>query len=171
MQNLIEATTPDAARAGGRVCAKIPLQNFYDPNSAGGCGGSAVSVWYALPSACFCERCGRGGKTNVKSAERCRPWGVEFNGGRYRSFYARGVSAGLLSGDQRPAYQSIGSKSAYALAGGLAGLAGILQASRITTGQPNIGVGYELDAIAAVVIGGTSLWWLRQTERGPSLAR
>ena len=45
----------------------------------------------------------------------------------------------------------------YALAGGLAGLAGILQASRITTGQPNIGVGYELDAIAAVVIGGTSL--------------
>ena len=36
-------------------------------------------------------------------------------------------------------------------------MAGILQASRITTGQPNIGVGYELDAIAAVVIGGTSL--------------
>ena len=30
-------------------------------------------------------------------------------------------------------------------------------ASRITTGQPNAGVGYELDAIAAVVIGGTSL--------------
>ena len=45
----------------------------------------------------------------------------------------------------------------YGLAGGLAGLAGILQASRITTGQPNIGVGYELVAIAAVVIGGTSL--------------
>ncbi|NLF99280.1 MAG: ribose ABC transporter permease, partial [Lentisphaerae bacterium] len=30
-------------------------------------------------------------------------------------------------------------------------------AARITTGQPNAGVGYELDAIAAVVIGGTSL--------------
>jgi ribose/xylose/arabinose/galactoside ABC-type transport system permease subunit len=30
-------------------------------------------------------------------------------------------------------------------------------ASRITTGQPNAGIGYELDAIAAVVIGGTSL--------------
>jgi inositol transport system permease protein len=36
-------------------------------------------------------------------------------------------------------------------------LAGIIQASRITTGQPNAGIAYELDAIAAVVIGGTSL--------------
>ena len=40
---------------------------------------------------------------------------------------------------------------------GLAGLAGIILASRITTGQPNAGIAYELDAIAAVVIGGTSL--------------
>ncbi|NRF96163.1 ribose ABC transporter permease [Paenibacillus frigoriresistens] len=47
--------------------------------------------------------------------------------------------------------------AAFTLCGGLAGLAGVIQASRITTGQPNIGVGYELDAIAAVVIGGTSL--------------
>ncbi|MBP1996088.1 ABC transporter permease [Paenibacillus eucommiae] len=45
----------------------------------------------------------------------------------------------------------------YILCGGLAGVAGIIQASRITTGQPSIGVGYELDAIAAAVIGGTSL--------------
>jgi ribose/xylose/arabinose/galactoside ABC-type transport system permease subunit len=45
----------------------------------------------------------------------------------------------------------------YILCGGLAGVAGIIQAARIETGQPNIGVGYELDAIAAVVIGGTSL--------------
>ena len=46
---------------------------------------------------------------------------------------------------------------AYALCGALAGLAGVVLASRITTGQPNAGVGYELDAIAAVVIGGTRL--------------
>lgn len=46
---------------------------------------------------------------------------------------------------------------AYIICSGLAGLAGILLASRITTGQPNAGVSYELDAIAAVVIGGTSL--------------
>lgn len=46
---------------------------------------------------------------------------------------------------------------AYTVCGALAGLAGIVLASRITTGQPNAGVAYELDAIAAVVIGGTSL--------------
>ncbi len=46
---------------------------------------------------------------------------------------------------------------AYTLCGALAGLAGVVLAARITTGQPNAGVGYELDAIAAVVIGGTSL--------------
>ena len=46
---------------------------------------------------------------------------------------------------------------AYTVCGGLAGLAGVIQAARITTGQPNAGVAYELDAIAAGVIGGTSL--------------
>jgi inositol transport system permease protein len=46
---------------------------------------------------------------------------------------------------------------AYSVCGGLAGLAGVVLASRITTGQPNAGVAYELDAIAAAVIGGTSL--------------
>ncbi|WP_394992502.1 ABC transporter permease [Emticicia sp.] len=44
----------------------------------------------------------------------------------------------------------------YSIAGLLAGLAGILLTSRITTGQPNAGAGFELDAIAAAVIGGTS---------------
>jgi ribose/xylose/arabinose/galactoside ABC-type transport system permease subunit len=46
---------------------------------------------------------------------------------------------------------------AYVVSGAMAGLAGVVLAARITTGQPNAGVGYELDAIAAVVIGGTSL--------------
>jgi ribose/xylose/arabinose/galactoside ABC-type transport system permease subunit len=46
---------------------------------------------------------------------------------------------------------------AYTVCGGMAGLAGVVLAARITTGQPNAGVAYELDAIAAVVIGGTSL--------------
>ena len=46
--------------------------------------------------------------------------------------------------------------SVYALCGALAGLAGILLTSRITTGQPNAGAGFELDAIAAAIIGGTS---------------
>lgn len=45
----------------------------------------------------------------------------------------------------------------YALAGGIAGIAGLLIASRLNSAQPALGLGYELDAIAAVVIGGTSL--------------
>jgi len=45
----------------------------------------------------------------------------------------------------------------YSLAGGICAVAGILLASRINSAQPAIGQGYELDAIAAVVIGGTSL--------------
>lgn len=45
----------------------------------------------------------------------------------------------------------------YMICSGLAAIAGIVLASRITTGQPNAGLAYELDAIAAVVIGGTSL--------------
>lgn len=44
----------------------------------------------------------------------------------------------------------------YILSGGLAALAGILLTSRISTGQPNSGEGFELDAIAAAIIGGTS---------------
>ena len=45
----------------------------------------------------------------------------------------------------------------YALAGGVCGIAGLLIASRLNSAQPALGQGYELDAIAAVVIGGTSL--------------
>ena len=45
----------------------------------------------------------------------------------------------------------------YALAGGICGIAGLLIASRLNSAQPALGQGYELDAIAAVVIGGTLL--------------
>jgi inositol transport system permease protein len=45
----------------------------------------------------------------------------------------------------------------YAIAGLLAGLAGIITAARVQTAQAGMGVNYELDAIAAAVIGGTSL--------------
>ena len=45
----------------------------------------------------------------------------------------------------------------YVLSGTLAGLAGALNASRLQSGVTNIGLGYELTAIAAVVIGGTLL--------------
>jgi len=44
----------------------------------------------------------------------------------------------------------------YIISGFCAGIAGIIMTSRISAAQPNIGVGYETDAIAACVIGGTS---------------
>lgn len=48
-------------------------------------------------------------------------------------------------------------RSVFALSGALAGLAAIMQTSRLASADPNAGSGAELQAIAAVVIGGTSL--------------
>ena len=45
----------------------------------------------------------------------------------------------------------------YTLAGALSGAAGLIVTARLDSAQPNAGLGYELDSIAAVVIGGTSL--------------
>jgi ribose transport system permease protein len=45
----------------------------------------------------------------------------------------------------------------YTLGGLLAGAAGLIVTARLDSAQPNAGLGYELDSIAAVVIGGTSL--------------
>ncbi|MGF2949865.1 ABC transporter permease [Microbacterium alcoholitolerans] len=45
----------------------------------------------------------------------------------------------------------------YMLAGAFIGVAGVIIASRLDSAQPQIGMGYELQAIAAVIIGGTSL--------------
>ena len=45
----------------------------------------------------------------------------------------------------------------FSLCGLLASLAGIIEVARLSSGQPTAGTGYELDAIAAVVLGGTSL--------------
>jgi ribose transport system permease protein len=47
--------------------------------------------------------------------------------------------------------------TAYIICGLLAGLVGIILASRMVTSQPNSASGYELNAIASAVIGGTSL--------------
>jgi ribose transport system permease protein len=48
--------------------------------------------------------------------------------------------------------------SVYVISGALAGLGGMIAASRVHSGQPNYGVGLELDVIAACVIGGSSLF-------------
>lgn len=73
--------------------------------------------------------------------------------GRY--FYATGgsIDAARLSGVPVARVLII----AYALSGFFAALAGICQAAQETHGDPETGLGYELDAIAMVVLGGTSL--------------
>ena len=59
--------------------------------------------------------------------------------------------------------------SVYVISGALAGLSGIVLSSRVISGPPNLGQGYELDAIAAVVIGGASLLGGRGTVWGTLL--
>ncbi|HEY4384457.1 MAG TPA: ABC transporter permease, partial [Ktedonobacteraceae bacterium] len=46
----------------------------------------------------------------------------------------------------------------YVLQGFLAGFGGMIASSRVVSGQPNFGIGLELDVIAAAVIGGASLF-------------
>lgn len=71
-----------------------------------------------------------------------------------RHVYAVGGNkqAALVSGINVSKYLIL----VYTYAGFLAGMAGIVLSARISSGQPGLGVGYELDAIAAAVIGGTS---------------
>lgn len=59
--------------------------------------------------------------------------------------------------------------SVYAFSGLLAGISGVMLASRVISRPPNLGQGYELDAIAAVVIGGASLMGGRGTVWGTVL--
>ncbi len=54
----------------------------------------------------------------------------------------------------------------FVIAGFLSALAGIIHAAQLQQGNPNDGVGFELDAIAAVVIGGTSLMGGKGTIAG-----
>jgi ribose/xylose/arabinose/galactoside ABC-type transport system permease subunit len=73
-----------------------------------------------------------------------------------RSVYAIGSNdeAARLSGVPVKAYTTL----VYVISGFLAGLAGLVYASQLSIGTPIAGQGYELDAIAAVVVGGTSLF-------------
>lgn len=57
----------------------------------------------------------------------------------------------------------------YTIAGALAGVAGLLVTAKLDSAQPNAGTSYELDSIAAVVIGGTSLNGGRGTILGTVL--
>ncbi|MFZ1963648.1 MAG: ABC transporter permease [Roseiarcus sp.] len=73
--------------------------------------------------------------------------------GRYVYAIGGNVEAAKLSGVKVAQVQF----SAYVISGMLAGLAGVLFVAQYRQGKPDAGSGLELDAIAAVVIGGTSL--------------
>jgi ribose transport system permease protein len=73
--------------------------------------------------------------------------------GRYTFALGSNEEATRLSGVNVMAWKT----AIYTLGGAFSGLAGVLIAARLNSAQPALGAGYELDAIAAVVIGGTSL--------------
>ncbi len=73
--------------------------------------------------------------------------------GRYTFALGSNEEAARLSGVDVDAWKI----AVYALCGLFSGLAGVLIAARLNSAQPSLGMGYELDAIAAAVIGGTSL--------------
>ncbi len=73
--------------------------------------------------------------------------------GRYLIAIGTNEEAVRLSGiDPRPYKLAV-----FALAGLLAGLAAVIQTARMSSANPNTAIGFELQVIAAVVIGGTSL--------------
>jgi len=73
--------------------------------------------------------------------------------GRYTFALGSNEEATRLSGVNVVVWKT----AVYTLAGFFSGLGGVLIAARLNSAQPALGAGYELDAIAAVVIGGTSL--------------
>lgn len=73
--------------------------------------------------------------------------------GRYTFALGSNEEAARLSGVNVVLWKIV----VYAVGGAICGIAGLLIASRLNSAQPALGQGYELDAIAAVVIGGTSL--------------
>ncbi|MDQ6422450.1 ABC transporter permease [Paenibacillus sp. LHD-117] len=73
--------------------------------------------------------------------------------GRYNFAIGSNEEATRLSGVNVNAWKML----IYTITGVFTGIAGILMASRLNSAQPALGMGYELEAIAAVVIGGTSL--------------
>ncbi|WP_417670372.1 ABC transporter permease [Roseibium sp.] len=82
--------------------------------------------------------------------------------GRYTFALGSNEEAVRLSGVNTDRWKM----AVYSLAGAICGIAGILIASRLNSAQPALGLGYELEAIAAVVIGGTSLAGGRGTILG-----
>ena len=82
--------------------------------------------------------------------------------GRYSYAMGSNLEAARLSGIPIRRYLT----SVYVISGALAGFGGMIAASRVNSGQPNFGIGLELDVIAAAVIGGASLFGGQGTVLG-----
>lgn len=87
VQRPADRRSPAAARAGGLLCAKILLQNFYDPNSAGGCGVAPFPSRIRFRLRSVASSLGRG-CTNAKKAAWWWPYD-----------YALAVGRSVASGD------------------------------------------------------------------------
>jgi ribose transport system permease protein len=74
--------------------------------------------------------------------------------GRYAYAMGSNREAARLSGIPIRRYLTV----VYVISGALAGFGGMIASSQVASGQPNFGIGLELDAIAAAVIGGASLF-------------
>ncbi len=85
--------------------------------------------------------------------------------GRYVLVIGANEEVAIFSGvNTRPVKIAV-----FAIAGTLAGLAAVIESSRVGAVDPNAAIGFELSAIAAVVIGGTSLMGGRGTVTGSFL--
>ncbi len=126
----------------------VPVPNSFSWLGSGSIGGFPVPVMFVIGLALVAHLV----------LTRSKP-------GRY--FYALGSNpeAARLSGISARRYLPL----VYVAAGLLAGFAGMLATSQTVSGQPTFGVGLELDAIAAAVIGGASLFGGEGTIAGSLL--
>ena len=124
------------ALAKGQPIANLPVESKFFTIFGGNAAGLPVSVWVLI------------GVTIVLTAVlRFTPFGY-----RVRSIGSN-PEAATFSGISIPRVRV----QTLVMIGGLSGLAGMLGLAFFESGDPNIGTGFELQAIAAAVIGGTPL--------------
>jgi ribose transport system permease protein len=124
------------ALSGGQQVTGLPIQNSFFTKLGGNELGIPVSVWITLVVAIV-----------LTALLRLTPFGY-----RVRSIGSN-PEAATFSGISIPRVRI----QALVLMGALAGLAGVLGLAFFQSGDPNIGTGFELQAIAAAIIGGTPL--------------
>jgi ribose transport system permease protein len=124
------------ALSGGQQVTGLPTESSFFTKFGGNALGIPVSVWVTLVVAIA-----------LTALLRLTPFGY-----RVRSIGSN-PEAATFSGISIPRVRI----QALVLMGALAGLAGVLGLAFFQSGDPNIGTGFELQAIAAAIIGGTSL--------------